>query len=194
MDSKTLVALLVGVALLVASYFLGRSSVKPPPLIADTVAVHYVSTVQSSFVIDTVQAYLKLKKNNAILKSENIKLQIYSDSLQEYIDQPEPIVASFDTTLVDSSTLSILYLFPPQNSFLLAYHAKQRFNTIDSIFITKHETEYIKQNGLWLHGLVGYGSGNTAIGASVGYSWGGIGMIIPSNQNPIYTVNFHYNF
>jgi len=193
-DSKTLVGLLVGVALLVASFFLGKSSVKTPPLIADTVIVHNYSSVETSFNIDTVQAYLKLKKNNAILKSENIRLQIYSDSLNDFIEFPDVIVASLDTTLIDSSTLSILYFFPPQNTFLINYLAKPIINSIDSIFIKQKETEYIKQDGLWLHGLLGYGSGNVGIGASVGYSWGGIGIILAGQQQPIYTVNFHHNF
>lgn len=193
MDTKTLIALIVGVALLIASFFFGRATVHVPVFNADTVTVHHYTTVETSFNLDAVPAYLHLKNNNAKLQSVNLRLQRYSDSLQKFIDEPEQIIAALDTLLDDSSSLNIQYLFPPINSFLIDYRARPIYNSIDTIFISKKIIEIVKRDGLWLNGLTGYGQ-NVALGFSIGYSWGGIGIVLVGNQNPIYTLNYHYSF
>jgi hypothetical protein len=193
-SQNSLIGLILGVALLVASFFFGRATApKPPTVNTDTVRIHHYTTVEASFRIDTATAYLKLLKSNQTLYNAKLRLQRFSDSLQMFIDENEQLIAALDTTLDDSSSLNIQYLFPPINSFLIDYRARPYYISQDTIRITRKVPEFVKKESLWLHGLAGYGS-NVALGFSVGYSWGGVGMILVSDKSPIYTLNFHYDF
>jgi hypothetical protein len=190
-SQNSLIGLILGVALLVASFFFGRATVHIPVIDTNTTVSTHIDTIETSFNIDTVKAYLRLKNNNAKLLSINLRLQRFIDSV--WVEEPEQMIAALDTTLDDSSSLNIQYLFPPINSFLISYRARPYYISQDTIRITRKVPEFVKKESLWLHGLAGYGS-NVALGFSVGYSWGGVGMILVSDKSPIYTLNFHYDF
>jgi hypothetical protein len=194
-DTKTLVGLFIGVALLVASFFFGRATVHIPTVNTDTVRIHHYTTVEPSFRIDTVPAYLRLVKGIEGLKSDAIKLRRYSDSLQKFIDEPDQLIAALDTTLVDSSRLNIQYLFPPINSFLLDYRARPYYSTKDTIFIQRKVVEEVyKEHLFWLQGSLGYMNKNPNIGAYVGIKDFGIGCQLFMDKSPNYLAVFKREF
>jgi hypothetical protein len=193
LTTKTLIALVIVVALLIGSFIFGRATAPKPTVIADTVRIHHYTTVETSFRLDTVQAYLRLKSNNARLQSVNLKLQRYSDSLKKFIDEPNQLIASLDTLLTDTSKLHIDYYFPPINSFNIDYQARPIKITRDTIFIMRIKpVEIYKEKLWWVAGSMGYSHKDLNIGILGGIKNFGIGYQLFPDRSPNYMVIFRY--